>query len=87
MKHSAALKIKVGDVIAVNNNRDGILYQIKSILFPVFIIQELHTNTRVSKLDYCYFQKPTSAQLNAYKKRKEKYYASNDESNTNTTSS
>lgn len=82
MKHSAALKLKVGDVIVVNNLRDGILYEIISICFPKFTIQERDTNYKPRSIDYCYFQKPTAAQLNSHNKRKEKYYANN--SNTST---
>lgn len=72
MKHSAALKVNVGDVLALNLNKDGVLWEVISIHFPGFTIQELGTNYRPSTLDYSYFSKPTKAQLNAYKKRKEK---------------
>ena len=70
MKHSAALKVKVGDLLAVNNLKDGILWNVIGIRFPGFTIVEAGTDNKPSTLDYCYFQRPTSAQLNAYNKRK-----------------
>jgi hypothetical protein len=74
MKHSAALNVKVGDTLAVNLNRDGILWEVTSINFPLFSIQEIGTNYKPMPIDYCYCYRPTKAQLNAHKKRKEKYY-------------
>lgn len=76
MKHSAALKIKVDDILALNMNKDGVLWRIVHIMFPKFTIEELGTMYKVKNVDYSSFQKPTKAQLNAYKKRKEKYYES-----------
>jgi hypothetical protein len=78
MKHSAALKVKAGDKLALNSNKDGILWEVISIMFPAFTVQEVDTTYRPKAVDYCHFQKPTKAQLNAYNKRKEKYYESRD---------
>lgn len=72
MKHSAALKVNVKDVLALNLSKDGVLWEVISIHFPAFTIQELGTNHRPRNMDYCYFSKPIKAQWNAHKKRKEK---------------
>lgn len=85
MKHSAALKVKIGEVLALNLNKDGVLWEVVSINFPGFTVQEYGTNYRPNTIDYSYFSKPTKAQWNAYKKRKEKYYGnSNTDTNTST---
>ena len=72
MKHSAALKVTAGELLALNLNKDGVLWEVISIAFPMFTVQEAGTIYRPKAIDYCYFSKPTKAQLNAYKKRKEK---------------
>jgi hypothetical protein len=77
MKHSAALKVNVGELVAINNSSDGILWEIVSIRFPLFTIQEAGTNYKPSAVDYVCLHKPTKAQLNDYNKRKEKYYEHN----------
>jgi hypothetical protein len=83
MKHSAAMNVKVGDLLALNHKKDGVLWEVTKIVFPAFTIQEAGTDYSKSRVDYSYFQRPTKAQLNAYNKRKEKYYAS--ANNTSTT--
>lgn len=85
MKHSAALKVNTGDVVALNTNKDGVLWEVVSISFPAFTVQELGTTYRPKAIGYCYFSKPTKAQWNAYKKRKEKYYEDNPSTSTSTT--
>jgi hypothetical protein len=82
MKHSAALKVKVGDQLALNSNKDGVLFEVIDMMFPMFIIREVFTESKPKAVSYCYFQKPTAAQLNAHKKRKEKYYADRHNSST-----
>ena len=77
MKHSAALKVKVGDVVAINKNKDGILWEILSVRLPYFTIEECGPMAdKPSRVDYVCLHKPTKAQLNAYKKRKEQFYES-----------
>jgi hypothetical protein len=78
MKHSAALKVKPGELLALNLNKDGILWEVVSIMFPTFTVQEAGTIYRPKAIGYWYFSKPTKAQFNAYNKRREKYYGNSD---------
>lgn len=84
MKHSAAMNLKPNDDVVVNALKDGILWEIVAIHFPMFTLQEKGTNYKPQALHYSYIQRPTKAQINAYNKRKEKYYVTN---NTSTTTS
>ena len=75
MKHSEAMKVKVGDLLAINRLVDGVLWEVADIKFPIFFTKEAGTDYRPQGIDYCCFSRPTQAQLKAYTKRKEKYYA------------
>ena len=72
MKHSAALKVKAGDLLAAHHKKDGVLWEVMAIKFPGFVITEAGVNSKPATIEYSYFHRPTKAQLNAYKKRKEK---------------
>lgn len=84
MKHSAALDINEGDLLAWGLERNGTLWEVVRINFPWFHIKELLTPTtsKPSVVNYMYLHKPTKAQLNAYNKRKEKYYENSTETGT-----
>lgn len=84
MKHSAALKVKVGDVVALNRNKDGVLWGVLSVHFPLFTVEECGLYAcKLNKVDYVCLHKPTKAQVNAYNKRQEKYYESGTDTRTN----
>lgn len=86
MKHSAAMNVKVGDLLALNHLKDGVLYEVVNMAFPLFKVRESFLTTKAIAIHYNQFQRPTKAQMNAYQKRKEKYYAGNSETSTNRTS-
>lgn len=75
MKYSAALKVKIGDKLVLNSKKDGVFFEVISLIrYPNFTVEELFANSKPVTYNYSLLQKPTKAQLNAYNKQKEKYY-------------
>jgi hypothetical protein len=86
MKHSAAMNVKVGDKLVIDTRQNGLLWEVINIRFPIFIIREADTTLKAVTFDYHFLQRPTKAQMNAYNKRKEKYYAGDSNTRTSDTS-